>query len=60
MPGSEPARLPRMLLPCALAGSVEPEGVENDRGLDGGGLAVGNIGSIVGRFVKQLEEPMFS
>jgi hypothetical protein len=45
MPESEPARPPRRLLPYTLAGSVEPKGVENDRGLEGGGRAAGNIGS---------------
>jgi hypothetical protein len=45
MPESEPARPPWRLLPCALAGFVEPEGVESDRGLNGGGRAAGNIGS---------------
>jgi hypothetical protein len=45
MPESEPVRSPRRLVPCALAGFVEPEGVESDRGLNGGGRAVGNIGS---------------
>ena len=33
---SEPARPSRRLLPCALAGYVEPEGVESDRGLNEG------------------------
>jgi hypothetical protein len=47
MPESEPARLPRRLLPCALARSVEPDGVESDRGLEGGGRTAGNIGSAV-------------
>ena len=42
---SEPARLPRRLLPYAFAGSVDPKGVENDRGLEGGGRAAGNIRS---------------
>jgi hypothetical protein len=37
MPESEPARPTRKLLPCALAGFVESEGVESDRGLNGGG-----------------------
>jgi hypothetical protein len=34
---SEPARPSRRLLPCALAGFVEPEGVESGRGLNGCG-----------------------
>jgi hypothetical protein len=45
MPESELARPSHRLLPYALAGSVEPKGVENDRGLEGGGSAAGNIGS---------------
>jgi hypothetical protein len=44
MPESEPAWLLRRLLPCSLAGFVEPEGMESDRGLNGGGRAAGNIG----------------
>jgi hypothetical protein len=45
MPESEPARPPRRLLPCALAGFVEPKGVESGRGLNGGGHATVNIGN---------------
>jgi hypothetical protein len=45
MPESESVRLPRRLLPCSLAGFVEPEGMESDRGLNGGGRAAGNIGN---------------
>jgi hypothetical protein len=45
MPESEPARLPRRLLLCALTEFVEPEGVESDGGLNGGGRAAGNIGN---------------
>jgi hypothetical protein len=37
MPESEPARPTQRLLPCALAGFVEPKGLESDRGLNGGG-----------------------
>jgi hypothetical protein len=33
---SEPIRPTRRLLPCALARFVEPEGMESDRGLNGG------------------------
>jgi hypothetical protein len=47
MPESEPVRPPRRLLPCVLAEFVEPEGVESDRGLNGGGRAVGNIGNAI-------------
>jgi hypothetical protein len=36
MPESEPAWPTRRLLPCALAGFIEPEDVESDRGLNGG------------------------
>ena len=46
MPESKPARPPQRLLSCALAGSMEPEGVESDSGLEGGGHAAGNIGSV--------------
>jgi hypothetical protein len=45
MPESEPARPPQRLLPCAFAGSVEPEDVESDRGLEEGGRITDNIGS---------------
>ena len=45
MPESESVRLPRRLLPCSLAGFVEPEGMESDRGLNGGGRVAGNIGT---------------
>jgi hypothetical protein len=38
MPESEPTRPTQRLLPCALAGFVEPKGVESDRGLNGGGV----------------------
>jgi hypothetical protein len=31
------------LMPSALAGFVEPEGVESDTGLNGGGRAAGKI-----------------
>jgi hypothetical protein len=40
MPESEPARLTRRLLPCAIAGFVEPEGMESDGGLNGGGASL--------------------
>jgi hypothetical protein len=43
MPESEPARPPQRLLPYALTGFVEPEGVESDRGLNGDGRAPSNI-----------------
>jgi hypothetical protein len=49
MPESEPACLPQGLLPCALAGFVEPEGVESDRGLNGGDRADGNIENAAAR-----------
>jgi hypothetical protein len=42
---SEPTRPPQMLLAYTLAGSVDPNGVENNRVLEGGGRAAGNIGS---------------
>jgi hypothetical protein len=45
MPESEPTRPSRRLLSYALARSVESKGVENDRGLEGGGSATGNIRS---------------
>jgi hypothetical protein len=35
------------LLPCALAGFVEPKGVESDRGLNGGSRVAVNIGNAV-------------
>jgi hypothetical protein len=47
MTESEPVRPPRRLLPYALAGSVEPEGMESDRGLNGGDRAADNIGNTV-------------
>jgi hypothetical protein len=52
---SEPARLPRRLLPYAFAGSVDPKGVENDRGLEGGGHVVGNIGSVAMQVCEIIE-----
>jgi hypothetical protein len=55
MSESEPARPPRRLLPCALTGSVEPEGVESDRGLDGGGRVAGNIGSAAAQVCEIIE-----
>ena len=55
MPESEPARPPRRLLPCALAGFVEPEGVESDRGLNGGGRAAGNIGNAAAQVCEIIE-----
>jgi hypothetical protein len=47
MSKSEPARLSQRLLSYALARSVEPKDVKNDRGLEGGGSAAGNIESAV-------------
>jgi hypothetical protein len=55
MPKSEPARSPRRLLPYALAGSVDPKGVENDRGLEGGGHAASNIGSATTQICEIIE-----
>jgi hypothetical protein len=54
MPESEPAQAqpPRRLLSCALTGSVEPEGVESARGLEGGGRVAGNIGSAAAQVCK--------
>ncbi|AQK56518.1 hypothetical protein ZEAMMB73_Zm00001d052235 [Zea mays] len=54
MPESEPARPPRRLLPCALAEFVEPEGVESDRRLNGGGCAAGNIGNAAAQKALEL------
>jgi hypothetical protein len=45
MPESELARPPQRLLFCALAESVESEGMESDRGLEGDGCAAVNIES---------------
>jgi hypothetical protein len=55
MPESEPVRPPRRLLPCTLAGLVEPEGVESDRGLNGGGRVAGNIGNATAQVCKIIE-----
>jgi hypothetical protein len=55
MPESEPARPPRRLLPCALAEFVEPEGVESDRRLNGGGRAAGNIGNTAAHVFEIIE-----
>jgi hypothetical protein len=55
MPESEPARPPRRLLPCALAEFVEPEGVESDRRLNGGGCAAGNIGNAAAQVCEIIE-----
>jgi hypothetical protein len=55
MPESEPAWPSRWLLSCALAGSVELEGVESDRGLEGGGRAAGNIGSADAQVCEIIE-----
>jgi hypothetical protein len=52
MPESEPARPPRRLLPCDIAGFEESEGMESDRGLNGGGRAAGNIETQPRRFAK--------
>jgi hypothetical protein len=46
MPELEPTRPALRLLSCALARSVETEGVESDKGLEGGGHAASNIGSV--------------
>ena len=55
MPESEPARSPRRLLPCAIAEFVEPEGVESDRELNGGGRAAGNIGNAAAQVCEIIE-----
>jgi hypothetical protein len=55
MPESKPARPPRRLLPYALVGSVDPKGVENDRGLEGGGRAASNIGSVAAQVCEIIE-----
>jgi hypothetical protein len=46
MPELEPTWPTLRLLSCALAGSVETKGVESDKGLEGGGRAASNIGSV--------------
>jgi hypothetical protein len=55
MPESEPARLPRKMLLCALAEFVEPEGVKSDRGLNGGSHAAGNIGNTVAQIFEIIK-----
>jgi hypothetical protein len=55
MPESEPARPPRRLLPYALAEFVEPEGVESDRGPNGGGRAAGNIENAAAQVCEIIE-----
>jgi hypothetical protein len=55
MPESELARPPLRLLPCAIAEFVEPEGVESDRRLNGGGRAAGNIGNAAAQVCKIIE-----
>jgi hypothetical protein len=55
MPESEPARSPRRLLPYALAGFVEPKDLENDRGLEGGSRATGNIGNAAAQVCEIIE-----
>jgi hypothetical protein len=42
-------------MPCALAELVEPEGVERDRGLNGGGRAAGNIGNAAAQVCEIIE-----
>jgi hypothetical protein len=55
MPESDPAQPPRRLLPCALVEFIEPKGVENDRGLNGGGHAAGNIGNAAAHVCEIIE-----
>jgi hypothetical protein len=55
MPESESTRPPRRLLPYALAGSVDPKGVNNDRELEGGGHATSNIGSVAAQVCEIIE-----
>jgi hypothetical protein len=55
MPESEPARPPWRLLSCALAGSVEPKGVESNRGLERDGRAAANIESAAAQVCKIIE-----
>jgi hypothetical protein len=45
MPESEPARPTQRLLPCAITGFVEPEGVESDGGLNRDGVPMANVGN---------------
>jgi hypothetical protein len=55
MPESEPARPSQRLLPCALVEFVEPEGVESDRRLNGGGRTAGNIGNAATQVCEIIE-----